>query len=851
MRHKTTYWLFLALLLLSSMGSVKANNYGLRLKSHDFEGRERTGLLLLDGEPIPLGDLLTVRFQLDMRSAPVFGNMLTIRGNDEQMLEFRITLDDNMKTYSPSLRTNDDIYPIDYTLRTYSPLQNLTAAVTLDRAKNRVTTEFGGKSRSIDCDLRSMTEAVFNFGRQMFHLGSLDVAPIDLWDVEVVRDGQPLYFWELRAHRDSITYDRLQQAPATASSALWLLDSHTIWQPAFNWTTQKELQYTFSHATDQLYVIDDDSLVVWNMATGQTTTHAIRGGYRAMRWSKYLYVNDRDHTLYSYNLARGMVTRLDTTTWTWQNPDYIKDEPAYLNHAQMSIGGDTAYAFGGYGFYRYNNKLFRIVTGSNAQVEVMDYKPLIAPRTHMAGTQVGQKLYLFGGMGNEQGKQELPQVDYADLWEIDLPTMKARKLWETQSEKRLVLTSQMVYDDTEKCFYAATSMKKTARIYLNEPKIEWVGDTIPMILDYTLLNYGLFKSEHLQRMLLVVDRRMSNAEHFLETYTIELPILSAEHLDQQPDGKAAGWLWWLLGGAALILIGVSGWRWRVAQLRRSANATLQPAHHEPTAAAPATSPLASPSPESEPETPRFYDNGKAEIRMLGEFMVFDKAGQDITSKFTRRSRDLLMMLLLNGVSKNKGVEIRRLDEELWPEMKDDAARNNRNVYMRKLRVLLEEVGSIDITNDKINYKTAIGRDVLFDYKEACRLMSHMEQGETDDELTARTLELLLRGPLLPGMSVEWLDDLKSDYSNRALSLLHRLAQQALAKGNDTLAYRIADAIMAHDPFSEEALAMQCQILCRRKTMGIAKNIYDKFCKTYEQALGEPYARSFAEVCKEN
>lgn len=248
-------------------------------------------------------------------------------------------------------------------------------------------------------------------------------------------------------------------------------------------------------------------------------------------------------------------------------------------------------------------------------------------------------------------------------------------------------------------------------------------------------------------------------------------------------------------------------------------------------------------------TKHYYDGHTSEIRMLGEFLVFDRHGNDITSKFTPRTRNLMMMLFLHSATKDKGIEIRQLDEALWPNMNDEAARNNRNVYMRKLRVLLEEVGYIEITNDKINYKVTFGTGTLFDFREANAIMDAIDAGDNDDTLLQRILELLLRGPLLPNNSTEWLDDLKANYSNRALTLLHRLASRAFDEGKYDLAYNLADAIMVHDPFSEEALAMQCQILCKRKTVGIAKILYDKFCKTYQQAMGEQYEKTFAEVCK--
>ena len=129
-------------------------------------------------------------------------------------------------------------------------------------------------------------------------------------------------------------------------------------------------------------------------------------------------------------------------------------------------------------------------------------------------------------------------------------------------------------------------------------------------------------------------------------------------------------------------------------------------------------------------------------------------------------------------------------------------------------------------------------------------MKRMVAGEDDEETKARTLELLFEGPILPNYSFEWLDEFKSDYSNAAISLLTRLLEQSIQKGDDDTSLEIARTIMAHDPFSDRALYVQCQILCRRHKRGIAKNVYDNFCKNYEACLGEKYAASFADACRQ-
>lgn len=839
--------------------TANSSNYGLRLKSHDFNGRNKTSLLLDGGKSINIGNSLSLNFKMDLRSAPIFGKILTLTGDKGQKIEFSIAPNENMKTYCPNIIIGDKLYPIHYTLRTFTPVRNLKVNISLNKFNNQIAVSFGGKTRTVNYNLANIKSVVINFGIDVNKQSSFDTAPVDIYDIDVRRDAKPIYFWSLRNHTDSISYDRISKAPAVASDAVWLVDSHSHWDKVFSYHTDSELQYVYSQKKNSLYIFDDDSLIVWNLSTDQRQARAINGGKRVMRYSKYLYLNEKDQKIYNFNLQRKIITSFDMTNCVWENAEPIQDEPAYLNNTMASKGGDDFYVFGGYGFYRFNNKLFHINT-LTGKIDDLNYSPKLTPRTNAASTIVGDKLYIFGGLGNVSGKQELTAESYNDLWEIDLKTLKARRLWSAKHPlaPKMLFASQMIFNPKEKCFYVATTRKKIMRLGLEKPDFAFVGDTIPAQMDFDIMNYSLYESKQQGRLIVVLDKYKNDMGHTLEAYTIDLPILPAT--DAENGTSDLGWLKWLI--IAVVVLAIAGGI--VIVVRRKKKPQVIESQEEAEEVKPTETTVAETiaetkkdetdkSKEPVPQVPakHYYDKHNSEVRMLGEFLVYNRDGEDITSKFTPRTRNLMMVLFLNSVVKDKGIEIRQLDEALWPNMSEESARNNRNVYMRKLRVLLEEVGDIEITNDKINYKVEFGKDVFFDFGEAVRLMRIINSGDESRELLERTMELLLRGPLLPNISTEWLDDLKASYTNRALALLHRLAQHAFQEGKFTKAYHIADAIMVLDPFSEEALAMQCQILCQRKTVGVAKILYDKFCKTYEQAMGEQYQKTFAEVCKGN
>ena len=114
-----------------------------------------------------------------------------------------------------------------------------------------------------------------------------------------------------------------------------------------------------------------------------------------------------------------------------------------------------------------------------------------------------------------------------------------------------------------------------------------------------------------------------------------------------------------------------------------------------------------------------------------------------------------------------------------------------------------------------------------------------ENGEHgDDELLNQILEILLYGPLLSNTIVDWLDEFKDSYSSLSIDLLRNLLE--LQRNDYDTVLRIADILFLHDPLNEEALAAKCSILFIQGKKGIAKSVYDRFCKEYKDSLGEEY-----------
>ena len=65
---------------------------------------------------------------------------------------------------------------------------------------------------------------------------------------------------------------------------------------------------------------------------------------------------------------------------------------------------------------------------------------------------------------------------------------------------------------------------------------------------------------------------------------------------------------------------------------------------------------------------------------------------------------------------------RKMTDMLWSDKDEIAARNNRNVTLRKLRVLLEEVGDVEVISDGGFLKIRWNESVFCDYCTALHCM---------------------------------------------------------------------------------------------------------------------------------
>ena len=860
MRYQLQILLSVLLCMVGKVDASSLYDYGLSLKSHSVPGIERTTLYLDDNQPFSIKNDFIISFQMYVRANEHdFGTILHLHTNTNQFIRFSFVAGE--ERHFPALVLNEGIININ------SPIERekwLDVSLHLRLKDNVIEIDYDNKKISAMAPLQGVKSVTALFGQMKEYLS--DVAPIDLRNVTITQDGKQIREWKLWKHNDTVCYDEIEGAVARAIHPVWLIDNHIEWKLVHQAKIPGKLDVAFNAREALFYLVRSQSIDVLDENGTLQKEIAIRGGYPAVEFPNHLLYDTLSNKLVSYYPKKGITSRFSFDTERWSNEIRNTEEASNYNHARTFNPADSSfYFFGGYGFYQYRNDLYRMKYSTN-QIEQVEYERPLYPRYSAAMAIVGDELYIFGGRGNKYGKQELSSHYYWGLCAINLKNKQSRIVWQKNQpqEEGTIMASTMYFEPSDSSFYAVSTNKGGVlwKISMKDSVYSEVSKPIYNESTYQDSDFSLYTSPSHGKLFLVLDKILSNHTHELAIYSINMPLVNEVDIRPSTAGESINNRWYLYAIGILLLLVLAGfvlYRFKYNGKNKKAPPTKKGT--EKTVATTGKVQSQSDVPESKTipkkewmqesetiftETVNYYDRSRASISLLGCFNVRDKDGNDITSNFTPRLKHLLILLILYTEKNAQGILASKTTEILWPEKEETAARNNRNVNLRKLRVLLESIGDMEVMIENNFLRIKWGTGVFCDYHTLITCTKQFEQ-EKSEELLNRILEILLYGPLLPNTILDWLDDFKDDYSSYSIDLLKNLLDIEISRNHQDMIIRLADIMFLHDPLNEEALAAKCSVLVTQGKKGIARNLYDRFCKEYHDSMGETYKVPFADL----
>ena len=812
-------------------------DYGLHIVSYPAHAHEFTGLALEDGKAIPVrGKKLDLSFDLYNRSDNVFGcifRIITDKGENVDLM-YTADLDDSKE---PILVTGEQVHQIG----TDIPLEQwIHVSVALDTKTGQIDLDYNGTVLSIrDAGTKGAETFRISFGLcQLAGYTLGDVASVGVRDIRLHRDGKLFRHWECARHDGDLCYDEVRGVPARAVNPQWLIDRYVSFQPVFSHAFSDIPSITFDDRDKFYMTCGDEPIHVFDASSGELTEIPVAGGHCPANFPNQLfYVGGGHDWLTAYNLDEGLFSRFDFKTRRWENEKVPQRDHSYWNNTNTwEPRVHALYSFGGYGHYHFRNELIVSYLDDpekNFRTMVAD----ITPRYSATSYIVDSLLYVFGGRGNLSGKQELSPKNYYDLYTINTRTLEVRQLWDmgTSPFGDFVSSENFVYNWANGDFYFLSNLDGYTLLKLRpeQPGLEKMSLPIPPLRNaqYTYIN--LWHSYSLKKMFAVILQSQVDGSTDVDIYEIGYPPLPVSMIMQEghAEPKKGSGLWWkiLLGILGLVAaVDYVFYRFFRNKVR----------HRKPAA----KESLAEREENYEPER-LFYDFSRSSVNFFGGFRVTDREGNDVTAQFTPTVKALLILLIVS-TAKSGGIASQKINHLLWSYKPDDTANNNRNVYMSKLRGLLEGVGDIRIQNQNQLWSISFEGDTQCDYLEALRLF---QDGAVEDDVD-RLLELFLKGQMLPNTELDWIDEYKSAFSNAAIDFLSRQLQRGDL--SDKTLLQAANTIFQHDFLNEDALRAKIRILCRENKPGLAKTIYDNFCKEYRKSLGIEYTVPFKQMIEE-
>jgi two-component SAPR family response regulator len=817
-------------------------NYGLTFRSHTFNQDERTCLDLTPENVFHLPQGFSIEFDLKLDSAFLaYGYVSRLILNDVSSLDL-ITNFNTRKLYFVLVETQNVLFNIEF----HNQIE-----VKKDKWM-KINVQL--KSDSIYCTVDSISQAIPNpfddFKRNKIYFGknehpvfhTTDVPPMMVRNI-VIRNhkGEMIRNWKMQQHNKNEVYDEIKNSRANVKNGIWEIDRHLKWNKIQSITVKEQnAQIACDSVQARVFIATRDSLLIYNATNHSIIREATRGGAPFRYGGSQMLFDKKNNRLLSYSIQHPdfVVYDFDKKTWSNELTEYLPP----IQHHNRLIDAETnqLIVFGGYGNHQYKANLLRHDLDSGTW-KSDDLSACIACRYLSAMGYLGNnEILVMGGYGNHSGKQEnLPQNLY-DIYKINFKNRKTEFVSSLSNiQNPVVFGNSMIIEKDEHKLYALAYDNGKYKSSLSLMSVNWktseltvLGDSIP----YRFLDIESFCDLFLHRQTstlyaVVLHKKENSEQYVVEIYSLAYPPLSMSDVLQTPAHKDAANKIYYPAIVALFLLLIVGVYYKKRKGKKQLVTMIE-------------------NPDAQKEK-KFIKPQKrnSTILLFGGFQVFDRDGNDITDTFTPTLKQLFLLLLLNSIKDGKKVTSEKLDETIWPGMDKLSASNNRSVNIRKLRIILEKTGDVTISNKNSFWYIRLGEEIVCDYKEVITLLKQIDNKLTiiNEAVIGQILKFASGGLLLPNLSVEWLDDYKSEYTDLIINILMKSTTLPEIKDDVRLLLQIANVILLHDSIDEEAIKIKCRVLFQLGQKGASKQCFDKFQSEYLRILNEPPKFSYEAI----
>lgn len=817
----------------------------------------QTYLDLFSGNDISFTNSVTISFDLSIHSHESFGQIWVYEDKAAPYSFAYIGRDKSSSSFViNSLTDKKQFLEIPVSPQAIGARKWLHVETRLDFQHQKAEVTIDGQKYSLDgITIPNPSKANIIFGANIKAIPEVPVMVIK--NIMVQDEASHSFLFPLTESDGKLVHEAGNKLHGTVVNPTWQINKQFFWQEIGTFTSSAAAGIAFDEPGRQILVVGDNNISKFDINTLKLTeylkeTVGTQTGYSG----EAIYNPDKQET-YFYNLADigGQTGPFFSTISDKDLPTRIVS-PQFSNplhhHAYFfDQASQSLYIFGGYGNYQYSNLTYQYDFDHGAWKEIQFTGDVIYPRMHTVAGKgpVGGSFFVFGGVGNETGKQELGKDFFCDLYLFDTSKHIVKKLWSRAfPDNYFIPTRGLVFDSKKGCIYLLCIDRKTTNASLHRFDVKTgehaiVSNEIVFQTNCILSTAYLFNNPKDNELYAIIRySEDNNPKAKISVYKLNAPPITYQELKKwnTDDDNEAGraYLYYIIGGVVLLLIlCFAYYRHRKKGSKQEATAPSVPEDgvsvDEKSTDAPASTPIKVNA-----------------VYLFGDFQVFDTKGNEIAYRFGPKIKQMFVLVLLHSHDGQEGISTNKLSAQLWPEKTTTSAKNIRNVTINHLRNILTDLEGVELVflNDK--WKIVYGDNFYCDYLKALNIAKMLQQvhsPQEQEEEVKQLIGLLQRGTLLPTfVHYEWFGNIKINHDELFIRIIEKLLPIVEANNEPRKVIVLSDVLFSFDGMSETALTFKIKALKKLGQKAYAQSVYDRFQKEYQQLYGEKYKENSLE-----
>ena len=666
-----------------------------------------------------------------------------------------------------------------------------------------------------------------------------------------INDDVKSYFFPLNEWSGNNVHDSEGNIVGTVDNPFWLIRESYFWKPVIARSFKDVAGLNFNPLDQNLSILSKDSLITYNAENKDLVARPYKNAMPVNMVLGKNIINTKENKCYIYELfdiAAGKPSiaslNLDLNNLEWQTVGKAT-LPSQLHHHNIFWNSteDTMYMFGGYGAYKYNNTFLFYDKRSDEWKPQTFYGDKITPRFFAAigPSDKPNEIFLLGGYGNESGNQVVGGKQYYDLYRINVQNHTVKKCWELHPDSAVfVPANNLILSEDKKFFYALCYPHEVAKTELTLYKFsikdgsyEIVSAPLPVTSERIETDINLFYNNNTKEFFCTAQEFTDRNNSTIKLFSLEAPAISRALYLQSliPEKPPVNYNFYIIIGILVVVVFIA-FPFRKIYKKKTLKIFGSPIMSATTQSV-ATEELIK---EEQPVVSEIKQNA---IYLLGDFIVYDANGRDITHLFSPKIKQLFVLILLNSIG-GEGITSKKISAVLWPDKEFSKTKNIRGVTFNHLRNAISDIHGLELNFSGDTYFFKPGENIFCDYYAVFNTLNA-------NELSAENLQLVMRGTLLHEMHDAWLEKFRYDYEQRIINLLIKQIKQALSNKDLKQVLEISRFILKIEPFNEEALKYEIAALKKLKGADYARKRYDLHAEEYKRSLGVTCAISFEDI----